>query len=60
LFSFKTSFSKNLKPFKLWKDIVDKTVYEDLVKQQQNIEKEVNLEIDQEFFPAYRCILTNL
>jgi hypothetical protein len=60
LFSFKTSFSKNLKPFKLWKYIVDEKAYQDLVKQQRDIEKDVNLEIDEEFFPAYRCILTNL
>lgn len=60
LFRFKTTFSKNLKPFKLWKHIVDEKVYQDLVNQQQRIEKDLNLENNQEFFPAYRCILTNL
>lgn len=60
LFSFKTSFSKSLKPFKLWKYIVDENAYRDLVKQNKVAESEVNIEDDQVFFPAYRRTLTNI
>lgn len=57
LFVFKSSFSKNFKPFKLWKYIVDYEAYEDLVKQQKNMRANVDFEIDKEFFPAYRGML---
>jgi len=59
LFSFKASFSKNFKPFKLWKYIVDKNVYGDLVKEQEEKELGMSFEIDKEFFPAYRRKLIN-
>ena len=59
LFTFKASFSKDVKPFKLWKYIVDNEVYQLLLKQNSLIEAEVNFEIDESFFPAYRRVLTN-
>lgn len=49
LFSFKSSFSKDFKPFKVWKYIVNKEAYEELVK-------ETDFYIDEktDFFPLYR------
>ncbi|MEM8937780.1 MAG: GNAT family N-acetyltransferase [Bacteroidota bacterium] len=48
LFQFKASFSKDFKAFKVWKHIVDETVYETLVK-----EKEIQ-DTGTNFFPKYR------
>ncbi|MCF6295267.1 MAG: GNAT family N-acetyltransferase [Flavobacteriaceae bacterium] len=47
LFRFKSSFSKDFKPFKVWKHISNIKVYNNLVK-----EKGVDLKVD--FFPLYR------
>lgn len=58
LFTFKSSFSKQYKPFKLWKYIVNEEVYEFLVNKQKHIEANVGFVIDKEFFPAYRRVLT--
>ena len=48
LFDFKASFSKDHKPFKIWKYIVNKEIYNKLVS-----EKELPDDLD--FFPLYRC-----
>jgi len=48
LFRFKSSFSKDFKPFKVWKHIANETVYEKLV-QKNNVKN-----IDSNFFPLYR------
>ncbi len=48
LFSFKSSFSKNFKPFKVWKYILNFEVYNDLIKDKKA------QEIDTNFFPLYR------
>ena len=50
LFNFKASFSKDFKPFKVWKYVVNTQVYNDLVKQ-FNIAAQVN----NDFFPLYRA-----
>lgn len=57
LFSFKSSFSKNFKAFKLWKYIANQDIYDDLVKRQEAMEVAVDFEIDKDFFPAYRRTL---
>ncbi|WP_010179268.1 GNAT family N-acetyltransferase [Aquimarina agarilytica] len=48
LFNFKASFSKDFKDFKIWKYIVNQSIYDDLVK--QFADKNDN----QSFFPLYR------
>ena len=48
LFRFKSSFSKDFKPFKVWKHIANESVYEKLV-QKNNVKN-----IDSNFFPLYR------
>jgi lipid II:glycine glycyltransferase (peptidoglycan interpeptide bridge formation enzyme) len=58
LFHFKLSFSKTLKPFRLWKYICNEQAYEELVMRQEHYDKESGLEHDLEFFPAYRRELT--
>ncbi|WP_150451201.1 peptidoglycan bridge formation glycyltransferase FemA/FemB family protein [Arenibacter lacus] len=55
LFDFKASFSKDFKPFKVWRYIINNKVYEELVAKKQEKEcaifhKECSL-----FFPCYRC-----
>ncbi len=49
LFRFKSSFSKNLKPFIIWKHIINKKAYNSLVE--QHVTPDCNLD----FFPLYRC-----
>lgn len=47
LLRFKKSFSKTLKEFSVWQCIVNKNIYNDLVK---------SVKVDNfDFFPAYRC-----
>lgn len=58
LFHFKLSFSKHLKPFKLWKYICNEKAYEDLVNRQRQLDVKAGSAVDLEFFPAYRRILT--
>ena len=48
LFRFKSSFSKNFKPFKVWKFIVNSEVYNSLVNENKAKDK------DPDFFPLYR------
>lgn len=48
LFDFKASFSKDFKPFNLWKLIVNETAYEALVS-------EKNIQRKSCFFPLYRA-----
>lgn len=49
VFEFKSSFSKSLKPFKVWKLIVDEDVYKNLVREKQ-------IDSDTGFFPLYRAL----
>lgn len=49
LFRFKSSFSKDFKDFNLWKLIVNKEVYWDLVDKKQAVN-------DSNFFPLYRSM----
>lgn len=53
LFSFKTSFSKHVKEFKIWKYIVDKEAYKSLVEKHLGTYSETGIE-NGDFFPAYR------
>lgn len=53
LFSFKTSFSKHFKEFKIWKYIVDEEVYKSLVEKHLGLYSETGVE-NSNFFPAYR------
>ena len=48
LFNFKASFSKDFKDFKIWKYVVNQSLYENLVKQYSDLNG------NQEFFPLYR------
>lgn len=52
LFHFKSGFSKDFKPFKVWKYIVDHNVYKDLVHQNQKISPCIESD---KYFPLYRC-----
>lgn len=54
LYTFKSSFSKTAKPFKLWKYIVNQNAYDRLSKQRIAVISDVDVEIDKEYFPAYR------
>lgn len=56
LLKFKLRFSKDLKPFKLWKYIVNPEVYRDL-EAKLNVEQ-LPLQPDPEYFPSYRRVLT--
>ena len=58
LFYFKLSFSKHLKPFKLWKYICDEKAYEDFVIRQRQLDVKAGSVVDLEFFPSYRRVLT--
>ncbi|MCL6294970.1 peptidoglycan bridge formation glycyltransferase FemA/FemB family protein [Jejuia spongiicola] len=49
LFKFKSSFSKDYKPFKIWKHIVNNDAYDSLVEQY------ATSDCDSSFFPLYRC-----
>ncbi|GAA3606921.1 peptidoglycan bridge formation glycyltransferase FemA/FemB family protein [Flavivirga amylovorans] len=49
IFRFKSSFSKDFKPFKIWKHIVNLNAYNRLT------EEHVTPECDPDFFPLYRC-----
>jgi hypothetical protein len=55
LLKFKLRFSKDLKPFKLWKYIVNPEVYHDL-EAKLNVDK-LPLQPDPEYFPSYRRVL---
>lgn len=53
LFTFKSSFSKHFKEFKIWKYIVDEDAYKMLVNKHLEANSEIDIE-DTNFFPAYR------
>ena len=54
LFRFKSGFSKNFKEFKLWKYIVNDSVYTELtIRNQQGLHSSNNDNINA-YFPAYR------
>ncbi|MCF7560809.1 GNAT family N-acetyltransferase [Sabulilitoribacter multivorans] len=48
LFKFKSSFSNDFKPFKIWKFIANVDVYDTLVKENLSVNNKTN------FFPLYR------
>ena len=52
LFYFKSGFSKHTLPFKVWKYIVNRNVYEDLVIQRKDIQY---CEKTVQYFPRYRA-----
>jgi len=49
LFNFKSSFSKDFKPFKLWKLIVNPKIYSKLAEKNKPVNK------SSDFFPEYRA-----
>ncbi|WP_297695294.1 GNAT family N-acetyltransferase [uncultured Eudoraea sp.] len=52
LFYFKSGFSKNTIPFKVWKYMVNPKIYEDLVQQRKDIQ---NCKETMHYFPRYRA-----
>lgn len=54
LFYFKKGFSKDYKTFKLWKYIVNKEVYEELVLKKHQKDGSIVYEKCDEYFPCYR------
>jgi len=56
LFAFKASFSKNLRPFKLWKYVVDQDIYESLIERELQRVRDTMTDADLEYFPAYRIL----
>ena len=55
LYQFKSGFSKNTKPFKLWKLVVDQKIYDDLVSALINSKDYKNNQHRYpDFFPFYR------
>ncbi|WP_209404692.1 peptidoglycan bridge formation glycyltransferase FemA/FemB family protein [Pseudozobellia sp. WGM2] len=56
LFAFKSGFSKNVVPFKLWKYIVDQEIYDKLIEQELKRLRSSMTDEELEFFPAYRNI----
>jgi len=56
LFYFKSGFSKDYKTFKLWKYIVNKEVYEDLVLIKHQKDFATVFKSSKDYFPSYRCI----
>ena len=56
LFRFKASFSKDYRPAKFWKYIVNPQVYDDLVNQFKEDCTDTKIE-ENDFFPAYRQTL---
>ncbi|MGB5355794.1 MAG: hypothetical protein WBN11_03790, partial [Eudoraea sp.] len=55
LFHFKSGFSKDFKQFKLWKYIVNQTVYEELVSKKEALACRKFWKNCNDFFPCYRC-----
>ena len=51
LFYFKSGFSKDTVPFKVWKYEVDQRIYKDLVRQKKGL---TSLDKTSDFFPRYR------
>lgn len=56
LFYFKSGFSKNSIPFKVWKYTVNQKIYEDLVQRRKDIGRDEELE----YFPSYRIGISRL
>ncbi|MBC6997200.1 peptidoglycan bridge formation glycyltransferase FemA/FemB family protein [Cytophaga sp. FL35] len=56
LLSFKSSFSKDLVPFKLWKYIVNQEIYDYLIEKELKRVSSSITDEELEFFPAYRII----
>ncbi len=56
LMAFKSSFSKDLMPFKLWKFIVDQKIYDKLIEQELKRLRNSMTDKDLEYFPAYRIL----
>lgn len=57
LFSFKSSFSKDHRAFKVWKFVVNTNLYNELVANKTKENKEMNFEQCNGYFPLYRCKL---
>lgn len=55
LFHFKAGFSRDIRPFELWKYVVNENVYRELVREKNTINGVNKLVECGEFFPKYRC-----
>ncbi|CAZ97892.1 MULTISPECIES: GNAT family N-acetyltransferase [Zobellia] len=56
LFAFKSTFSKNHRPAKFWRYVVNPKVYKELVKMNEDQRCESTNDGESNFFPAYRQI----
>lgn len=56
LFRFKSSFSKDLRPAKFWRYIVNREVYDDLVAESKKNKIDTDME-ETDYFPAYRHLV---
>lgn len=54
LFDFKSGFSRDFRPFKVWKYIIDHAAYKKLVRSMNDKDKGDNSEDYGSFFPGYR------
>lgn len=55
LFDFKAGYSKDFRSFKVWRYIVDETIYDELVSRKNAVNCKVTRKKCMEFFPCYRC-----
>lgn len=55
LFRFKNSFSNDIKPFKVWKYIVEDDIYDDLVAKKYEDSSDSLSDDCKGYFPLYRC-----
>ncbi|MAU70680.1 MAG: GNAT family N-acetyltransferase [Pseudozobellia sp.] len=60
LFYFKSSFSKDFRPFYLWKYVVNKEVYEQLSNKSFDSTLKTNVFKTCDYFPAYRSMARTL
>lgn len=55
LFHFKQGFSNDIRPFNVWRYIVNKEVYDDLVQRKTAKYCSLSPKTCNDFFPCYRC-----
>ncbi len=55
LFRFKQGFSEDVRPFNVWRYIVNRGVYKELVRQKDAVHCAFSSRPCNDFFPCYRC-----
>jgi lipid II:glycine glycyltransferase (peptidoglycan interpeptide bridge formation enzyme) len=55
LFRFKQGFSKDIRPFNVWRYIVNREVYDELVQRKAAVHCAMSPKPCNDFFPCYRC-----